>query len=384
MSHQIFHITHVLHLTLLFLIFTIFSLQAQVVQVCEGVTYEFCKTDKPQAIHIIRANPKKVRITALHALDDGLGREPLSSMAKRTGAVAAINGGFFKYNGSYDGLNTSTLKINGDWLSMAKLQRGAIGWKKDFSKALFDRLTLSCKVNIQGKDFPISDFNRERSHNTSVLYNYPFHRSSLTAPNGTEIVMSRDRVLEIRKNKGNSKIPEGGFVYSVGKDAKIKLDNIQPGAPCTIQFYAVPQLAQSQEEKDAWQEVDFIVGGTPLLIKDGQLIPDIECEQTRKSFLKNSLPRTAIGTCKDGTVVMIVVDGRDPLLSVGMSIPELQLYMKELGCTNALNLDGGGSATMTVFSQVVNYPCNSHHEEELNDRSQRPISDGILILPQEE
>jgi exopolysaccharide biosynthesis protein len=375
---------HIFNLFFLLFAINISLAYTQVIQVCDGVTYEFCQTDKPQAIHIIRANPKKVIIKAFHALDDGLGREPLSSMAKRTGALAAINGGFFKYNGTYDGLNTSTLKINGDWLSMAKLTRGAIGWKKDFSRILFDRLTLSCKLSIQGRDYPVSEFNRERSHNTSVIYNYPFHRSTLTAPNGTEIVMSNNRVLEIRKNKGNSKIPEGGFVYSVGKDAKINLDSIQPQSPCNINFQVIPQLTKSEEEKNGWQELDFIVGGTPLLIKDGTLISDLESEQTRKSFLKNSLPRTAIGTCPDGTVVMIVVDGRDPLLSVGMSIPELQVYMKELGCTNALNLDGGGSATMTVFSQVVNYPCNSHHEEELNERSQRPVSDGILILPKED
>ena len=51
-------------------------------------------------------------------------------------------------------------------------------------------------------------------------------------------------------------------------------------------------------------------------------------------------PRTAVGMNAD-SIFWVVVDGRQPELSVGVSLPELAALMMDLGCTDALNLDGG-------------------------------------------
>ncbi|MCM0649832.1 phosphodiester glycosidase family protein [Clostridium swellfunianum] len=66
-------------------------------------------------------------------------------------------------------------------------------------------------------------------------------------------------------------------------------------------------------------------------------------------------PRTAIGQRKDGTVLMLVIDGRR-IDSIGATLKEVQDLMLEHGAFNAANLDGGSSSTMFYGGQLVNKP----------------------------
>ncbi len=63
--------------------------------------------------------------------------------------------------------------------------------------------------------------------------------------------------------------------------------------------------------------------------------------------------RTAIGIKVDGTVVMLMVDGRQAPYSVGMTMAEVGAAMESLGCVQAVNLDGGGSSTFLPPSVKV-------------------------------
>ena len=68
-------------------------------------------------------------------------------------------------------------------------------------------------------------------------------------------------------------------------------------------------------------------------------------------------PRTALGLDKEGRILTLVtVDGRQKGFSEGMSEAELGGLMKELGCTDALNLDGGGSTVLLRWGQILNSP----------------------------
>ena len=67
-------------------------------------------------------------------------------------------------------------------------------------------------------------------------------------------------------------------------------------------------------------------------------------------------PRSAVGW-NDKFFFFIEVDGRQKNLSMGMTLPELSDYMLKLGCTDALNLDGGGSSTIWLNGKVMNSPC---------------------------
>lgn len=68
-------------------------------------------------------------------------------------------------------------------------------------------------------------------------------------------------------------------------------------------------------------------------------------------------PRTAIGQKKDGTILMLVLDGRQTS-SVGASLRDVQNIMVEYGAYNATNLDGGSSTTMYYDNEVLNNPCD--------------------------
>ena len=75
----------------------------------------------------------------------------------------------------------------------------------------------------------------------------------------------------------------------------------------------------------------------------------------------------------DGTLLLVTVDGRRPGWSAGMTLPEAARLMRSLGARDALNLDGGGSSTMTVRGEVVNRP--------IRPRGERAVSDGVYALP---
>ncbi|AYD40946.1 exopolysaccharide biosynthesis protein [Clostridium fermenticellae] len=72
-------------------------------------------------------------------------------------------------------------------------------------------------------------------------------------------------------------------------------------------------------------------------------------------------PRTAIGQKQDGTIIMLVIDGRKGL-KPGASIREVQNILIQQGAVNASSLDGGSSATMYFNGEVINDPCDWNGE----------------------
>jgi len=80
-------------------------------------------------------------------------------------------------------------------------------------------------------------------------------------------------------------------------------------------------------------------------------------------------PRSAIGW-NTQFFFLVQVDGRQRGLSVGMSLAELAAHFARLGCTDALNLDGGGSSTLWARGQVMNTPCEG---------SERPMGNALII-----
>jgi exopolysaccharide biosynthesis protein len=100
-----------------------------------------------------------------------------------------------------------------------------------------------------------------------------------------------------------------------------------------------------------------VVSGSTLLVAGGRNIAP----------RSDITPRTAAGIDRDGhTLFLLVVDGRRPAYSAGLSLPQLADEMIRLGCNEALNLDGGGSSTLVMRDQktgdyrVVNRPSDGH------------------------
>lgn len=111
------------------------------------------------------------------------------------------------------------------------------------------------------------------------------------------------------------------------------------------------------------------------------LLQGINQKLPNDAFDNDRHPRTAIGKKPDGTVVLLVVDGR-AVESAGMSIPELQKIFRWLGCTDAINLDGGGSTTMYIknqsFNGVVNYPSDN---KKYDHEGEREVANALAIIP---
>ncbi|MBC5994475.1 phosphodiester glycosidase family protein [Pontibacter cellulosilyticus] len=98
------------------------------------------------------------------------------------------------------------------------------------------------------------------------------------------------------------------------------------------------------------------VGGGPVLVKAGKIRNTSLEEGFSGSHLARH-PRTAIGYLNDSTILMMVVDGRQQA-SAGVTLDELAKMMHEVGCYEAVNLDGGGSSAMVAADEVVNIPVD--------------------------
>lgn len=108
----------------------------------------------------------------------------------------------------------------------------------------------------------------------------------------------------------------------------------------------------------------------PILIQNGEIASDFSSVKIDTNFgnrsIQNANPRTAIGMIAPNHYVFVVVDGRQDD-SRGMTLAELAQTMKDLGATEAYNLDGGGSSTMYFMGRVVNNPLGRNRERGVSD-----------------
>lgn len=327
--------------------------------------------------HILEVNPKDFTFVLARALNNGLGRETVSSIAKRKGAAAAINGGYFMIGGTYDGMARGVLKIGGNWVAAPRMGRGAIGWDNGGGAAI-SRLQTSVTLTIGDKIFPVDNFNVPRGGKEAVLYTGAFHPSTLTFPEGTEIAIQDGKILSVHKGKGDTPLPYRGFVYSVDHLSPVDLKGVAAGAPVDVAFHVKALDREPGISPTFWDTCNNIVGGAGMLLHNGEISQTFQEEGLQGNFIETKMPRTAVGIKPDGVWVFVVVDGRQPMLSEGLTLHELAAFMRSLGCVQALNLDGGGSSTMVVEGNIVNSPVGE--AEDTHSYPERRVSDAILIF----
>lgn len=328
----------------------------------------------PWVINLLSVDLKQVDLRIAHALDEGVGLETTSSIAARYGAIAAVNAGFFRTTGTYRGESSGVLVLDGKLISEPIEGRAAIGLVKGLigAEIIFGHLKFSGYVeSVRGRRFAISGMNRPRGADELVVYTPEFHRTTLTTPDGVEVILRRNKIIRIRDGEGSSAIPVDGFVMSArGSAREWVLANLRAGSLVRLDSKLAPV---ESEMTDSWKRASFIVGGGPQLIKDGRVAITFEAEKIAPRFVSDRHPRTAIARVKDGRMLVATVDGRQPGVSAGMSLPELAYLLLEFGATEGINLDGGGSTTMVVDGKLVNTPSDQGGE--------RPVSDAILVLP---
>ena len=112
-----------------------------------------------------------------------------------------------------------------------------------------------------------------------------------------------------------------------------------------------------------WDVYEALHAG-PILIKDSKIRVTTEEEVFFSSPVAGVQPRSAIGYTNDNHLILIVIDGRQ-VNSRGVYLEELAIIMKNLGCVDALNLDGGGSSVLLVKEELMNRPYGSNSMREI-------------------
>ena len=151
---------------------------------------------------------------------------------------------------------------------------------------------------------------------------------------------------------GTGRLPYGFILqdgkYTLGQD-------VGPSESVDfIGFTKSGNLIAGSYDKTELKDMDAMWGvtfGPPLIVNGKKLITDGDGGWSIG-------PRTAIGQKKDGTVIFLVIDGRQPGYSTGATLRDVQDILYEEGCVIAANLDGGSSSTLYYNGKVVNKPAD--------------------------
>ena len=263
-------------------------------------------------------------------------KSKISNIANRENAIVAINGGYFK---PQTGVPLGTLMINKKVYTGPIYDRVAMGiFDNGFDMA---RVQLRAQVETNKGGLKIDNINQPRMLSThTIVYTSDWGEYSPPCPKyGVQIVVENGKAT--RMSYGSNRIPKDGFVI-VG--AEKNLNSIKDAKRFKLNVKINPE----------WKDVNHIISGGPYLIKNGDIYVDMTAQKLGSIGGRN--PRTAIGYTRDNHLIMLTADGREGS-SIGLTLVELANLMKELGCVNAMNLDGGGSTVMFVKGQVVNKPA---------------------------
>jgi len=255
--------------------------------------------------------------------------------------------------------------IAGEVLSEPDPFRSCAGITRE-GTVVFDRVTGELLVIAGEASGRIDGINRLRRADELILYRPLYEGTTRTNTFGVEAVVVNGIVTQVRDQRGNTPIPRDGLVLSGhGRARQWILSTLQPGAHVVVHTEFVSPSGDAR-----WQQVIHAVGGGPRLLRAGQFVGG---EGFLPSFTDRRHPRTALGVLEDGRIVLLVVDGRQPTHSLGMTLFELAVALRRLGAVEAINLDGGGSSTLVVGGRVVNLPSD--------ETGERPVADALVVVP---
>lgn len=292
---------------------------------------------RPVRINVVEAdmNLADIELRPELASDKLNSKKTIKNIAMKNSSIVALNGTYFK---PQTGVPIGTLMIDGKLITGPMYDRVALGVFDDgFDVA---RVSLDAKVKSGGEVIPVDNLNQQRTLSTHVLlYTPDWGKKSPSSPKyGWQVAVSDNKIISV--GAGQCEIPQDGYVL-VGP--KSKLAALQSGKKIKLTMKTLPE----------WKDVKHIISGGPYLVKNGDVYVDVTAQKLHSITGKN--PRSAIGYTADGRLILVAVDGREGA-SVGLTLTELANFMKSIGCTNAINLDGGGSTVMYVKGKIVNNP----------------------------
>ena len=369
----------------------------------------------PERINVLTVDPARVR--AVLSNERVAGRERVSAMARRVGAVAGVNGGFFTSNGD----PVSVLAIDGELLSEPVDGRSALivpgaaapaaqsapaASQAASARPRIARLGFSGRMYVNGRSREIDGVDRRRGlipacggRGGDVPTERP--NAAITCVDGSELVLLsprygrrppaeggveaivRDGTVTRLRPPGTGRVPKTGLLLTgTGDAARFLRNNALPRSRARIALTLLAgkeRLGVLAGGGGSGGGPAVVVGAGPRILRAGEVAVAARREGFAPSssffgsFVASRQPRTLAGVRGDGSLLLVTVDGRAPGWSAGMTLREAARLMRSLGARDALNLDGDGSSTMAVRGQVVNRPSDPEGE--------RRVSDGLFAMP---
>lgn len=353
----------------------------------DGISYKNDRIKEgPWSAHVVKIdrNDSSLEVRATLAKGTVLGLSTLAEQAldipPSVGTpLAGVNGDFYEREGSsYPGDPRGIQIVEGDLVSEPTGNSGYCAfWIDDKGQPHIDDVKPQFSATLpDGKTYKFG-LNEERRPSDVVLYTPTLGRAT-RARGGRELVLERKdgspwvpvragetyiaRVREVN-DAGNTKLDKNTCVLSFGPRVATNAAAIEAGAEIKISLATTPDLRTARTA----------ISGGSIITRDGKQTK-IEKPRGVGGYAASSMferhPRSAVGFSKTH-IYLVEVDGRQRGLSVGMTLEELGEYMASIGCEEAINLDGGGSATFWYRGRTVNSPC---------DGSDRPVANGLVVL----
>jgi exopolysaccharide biosynthesis protein len=332
--------------------------------------------------------------------------QSLPDICMNQGASAGINGGFFANFPEELSLHTvlndpvGLLVADGHVRFPPSFRRGTFIVSIDGSVHIEVTDLRSFGFQIGGRSFSGAKLRRgpesipfevnQASHEGVAVYSSAFGSNS---PGGqvVDFVVAGDIVVEVKKG-GNAQIPQSGFVLQIA-DARLA-DEMLGNLLAAQGANQLEGMLHSDRAKDG---IRHAMAAGPVLISNGvNLKPDhFSSDQAVEEFeggklaptrfntsiddVRTRTPRSAVGITPESHVLFVTVDDdrrvntpSEQRRSIGANLSELAGIMKDLGCREALNLDGGGSSTLWMEGEVRNSP---------SDGFARAIPSALLVVP---
>ena len=152
---------------------------------------------------------------------------------------------------------------------------------------------------------------------------------------------------------GFTNVPTGKMLLMVGSNLLATMPKLTNGTPVTITVATEPDLSG----------IEHALGTGPMLVRSGR------AQEVQARLSEQLHPRAALGW-NEKYLYLATADGRQKGISIGITLSRMAEFMAELGCAEAINMDGGQSTTLMFHGKVINQPTRARHD----------IANGIVIL----
>ncbi|WP_442792206.1 phosphodiester glycosidase family protein [Micromonospora sp. NBC_01796] len=342
-------------------------------------------TRGPWVVNVLTIDPKKTsgHLAATYG-PDLAGVETTTDLVRSAGALAGVNASFFTFTASaqYPGDPVGLGLFDGKLLSEPGTDAAEVDVVVDANTnkvVLMGRLQWTGTVkNVRTKatmplefiNHPpvvpagcaaLTDQTRCTVPGDVVQFTPEFAAATPSGP-GVEVVLDgRGCVVRTSTTRGTALTPDQTSLQATGQDA-LTLLNVANG--CVKQTNT---LVNEKGNKLNLRPGLFGVNGRYRLTAGGEIVVPVG-SPSDSFFARN--PRTIVGTTRDGRIVLATIDGR-MTSSVGTTMAETAMVADALGLRDAMNLDGGGSTTMSVEGELVNQPSGG---------SQRGVGDALVFV----